>query len=65
MNKNLSQKQLSKVAEWYGENVTDVRGYARFENGKLLDFILHFCDGSMAWLEASRGRGLYLAKVGF
>ena len=62
--KNLSAKQINKVAEWYGFDNTEVSGYAREENGKLLDFILHFCDGSMAWLDASRGRGLYLVKVG-
>lgn len=63
MNKNLSNKQTKKVSEWYNVDVTDVSGYARFENGRLIDFILHFTDGSIAWLDASRSRGLYLSKV--
>jgi len=62
-NKKLSAKQLKKVSKNYGVDVTDVRGYARIENGKTLDFIIHFEDGSMTWLDASRGLGLCLEKI--
>ena len=62
--KNLSQKQIGKLAEWYDCSVVEVGGYARFENGKVFDFQIHFADGSRVWLDASNGRGKYLAKMG-